>query len=195
MKTLPFKRGLRTGRIFSSGDHGDDDALRESARAAYFTDTDDRRRDVLIRRLLSQRIIVARALPAADAEHEVHIFLSVPDDRAIPELFACAIVSADRLRQLVSSVGGVAESFTLQVSPTLWLSESAIKKALWTWIKRNYPRLRQLPALRVEFWRAPLGQGDHARRRQPRRAMARVAAAVRSYSPPRSLVSKRRQAV
>ncbi len=97
--------------------------------------------------------MVAWAHPGVDPEDVVHVYVQPLEGGE--RLFACAIVSQDRLLRMLREASSVLEGFSLQVVEARHLSVDAIGAAVEAWAERNYPDL-QVPAFLVEPWRPAL---------------------------------------
>lgn len=155
MSEFTFTSGKRTGRVFTRT---------EGSRAAppnlpaFFEDDDDKARDKMFARIFKQyKIVSATAHPVTGREGEMHVFFSSPSQHArLPKIFACVVISKNRLKELLNSGRDIVEGFTLQVADSETLGRNALQQSLWRWINRTYPGRQSVRALRVSIYADPL---------------------------------------
>jgi hypothetical protein len=144
----------RQGRIFANT-KPIDDAIK-NAFTTSFIEEDDRSRDAALRDLVSQGALIAWAHPGVDPDDVVHVYLQ-PVASGDP-LFACVVVSRERLERMLSESSFVMEGFSLQVVDARTLSADSaetIQAAIEAWIGRIYPSA-SLPVIFVMPWRDDL---------------------------------------
>lgn len=149
MRGVRFTSGNRNGRAF-----GDPADSAKRGRTAFFEDDDDRARDKMLSRLFRRGgIASAVAHPTLGVVGEVQVFFSSSEGFGqSPPIFACTIISQRRLDELIRDRTPVVERFTLQVADDTELDRPAIQKALWAWVKRSYPALDSLRAIKVSVY-------------------------------------------
>ncbi|HEY0482335.1 MAG TPA: hypothetical protein VGD37_32665 [Kofleriaceae bacterium] len=126
----------------------------EAIVAERYWDDDDQAREPVLRHLLARTNVSAIAYPTLGYRDVLQVFLRDEGDDDL--VFACALVSGARLRDMLAQSSPIIEGFTLQVLPSEHLSVESIRAALQSWIERCFPRL-VLPNLTVERWTGPDG--------------------------------------
>lgn len=130
--------GDRRGRVFFNDQViPSPQTLAERFGKRYF-DEDDRTRDQHLRELLQQPIIEGTAHPGVDASDVIHVYLKAADGAP---LFACNIVSEERLAIMLQEAPAVFENFNLQVASGPNITDSSLRAAIETWASRNYADL------------------------------------------------------
>lgn len=150
MKTLEYTHAGRSGRLFVHNSASRDEI--EATRALpYFSDDGDKRRNKKFARLFRiTTLLTVTAVPAAESDEEVHLY--VTGYRNTDELgtFACVVVSRSRLDELLEPNRAVGEIFTFQVADAAKLSIRAIGEAFKVWFRRNYPDVNQTAFVLVD---------------------------------------------
>ncbi len=116
----------------------------ETLRAADRDDDDDARARVLAD-LVTSPTISASVHPGVDPPDVLHVYLQSPHRH--DRVFACVIVSEDRLREMLRESSTVLEGMSLQVAAGSQLTQEAIRAAIQTWSARNFGRLPRVSLL------------------------------------------------
>lgn len=115
-----------------------------------FWDEEDREREPSLREVVRQDVVRAVAYPTVGHPDVLQVFLSMPssvDDL----LFACTLISGERLHALVESQGYVVEGFALQVAPGMRLTLEGVRAAVQVWVERCFVDVAP-PEVVVDLW-------------------------------------------
>lgn len=143
------------GRVFSPDSDPVPDAV---LRQAVDDDVEDgdRHRVELLRSLFRDPLVRGTAHPGVDPADVCHVYLDGGD--AGP-LFACVVVSEDRVRAMLEQAPLVVEGLSLQVASGRQFTGDAIRAALEAWAARNFD---VVPAFSISPWLDPNGPLDPA---------------------------------
>lgn len=123
----------RRGRVFFGGARVDDAAL-ETAVQGYM-DEDDTRRATALEEPLRAAPTAAVAYPTVAHPDVIQVYIVSPGR----EIYACSVITEQRLRTMLSDQPWVIEGFTLQVAPVEHMSVDALRTAVQAWHERNFP--------------------------------------------------------
>jgi hypothetical protein len=154
MIAIDAAAGERRGRAFLRDLGLPIEPVLEAFRRRYLDD-DDRPRERLLREALLQAVVRGTAHPGADPKDLAHVYLSHPD-AAVGLLFACVVISAERLAAMLDEAPVVLETFCLQLAPGAHFTKAALHAAVEVWAARNFPDVAT-PRFEIEPW---LGDAD-----------------------------------
>jgi hypothetical protein len=146
MITLDSVAGMRRGRIFlRDGDEA----------AAQLIETDppiegeDEARYELLYGAFKSGVVHSVAHPGVDIPDVMDVYIAHPETG--DPVFACVVVSQNRLKRMLAEAPVVIEDFCLQVANVPRLTTSAIRAALTTWAARIFPPINA-PQFNVTIW-------------------------------------------
>jgi hypothetical protein len=142
----------RQGRIFARDPKILQTALEREGVLAL--EDDDNAREPRLRAILATGRVKAAINPGVDPDDVQHVFLEEPGTRA--PVFACVIVSRQRLERMLDQAPLVVESFGLQVALGNHLTPDELRAALEAWTERNFAGMAP-PKFRLDQWVDPDG--------------------------------------
>jgi hypothetical protein len=122
------------------------------ALVAATIDDDDAARAEMLGDVMAQGALRATVFPGNMSVPDV-LHVCVASLSGIP-LFACNVVSEERVSTMLREAPFVVEAFSLQVAQGDTVTDEGLASALSTWVSRNFPGL-PAPAIQVERWLAP----------------------------------------
>ena len=117
-------------------------------------DEDDMGREPRLRATLATGSVSATIHPGVDPDDVQHVFLEGPETGA--PVFACVVVSRQRLEQMLIEASVVVEGFSLQVALGNHLTPDELRAALEAWAERNFAGAAP-PKFRLDLWVDPDG--------------------------------------
>lgn len=141
--------GERRGRLFSREPLQSSEVTAEFLLREYM-DEEDQVREPALRELLRSPIVHVDIHPSVDPADVKQVFFRSSSAGQEP-IFACAIVSGERLDQMVKETPIVYENFSLQVGPARHITMDGLTAAIEAWTERNYPDLA-LPIFLMAPW-------------------------------------------
>lgn len=140
----------RRGRLYSQAALPVDVIAAEFA--ASFDEAEDGARDAVLRSILGSRNVVAVTHRGIEPADVIKVFFRRHLVGRSEKVFACVLVSASRLEQMVEEAATVVEGHDLAVATTRGITNSSICAALEAWTERNYPGI-PLPRFSLDPWR------------------------------------------
>jgi hypothetical protein len=153
----------RSGRVFARKPLPEQ-VVEDHFAASYFDDDEDRARDAVLRSILMSPNVVVATHRSLDPKDVIQAFFRHVGKEGPEKVFACAVVSKERLERMLKEAAVVVEGHSLQVAPTRMITNSSIRAAIQAWAERNYPDIR-LPRFSLDPWRGAVGE-------RPSRALA-----------------------
>ncbi len=139
----------RRARVFFTDLPTSQDAASTAVAARFWDDETDIERSALLSQILRHQNVRALAFPTSGLPGTIQLFLR--DEQTGRRIFACVLVTGERLRELLRVSSPLVEGFSLQVMPGERLSMQGIHAGCQAWVERCFPKL-VLPDITVQHW-------------------------------------------
>ena len=130
-----------------------------NATGAFWGD-DDHDREPLLRNLMLGDVVQLIAYPTTGQTDVLQVFVRDPS-REQRLLFACTLISGERLHSLLEENQCVVENFSLQVAPGVQLTSEGACAAVQAWVERCFPDVTP-PEVVVDVWTDARGVSEDA---------------------------------
>jgi hypothetical protein len=147
MITLEKRASMRRGRVFLRD--ADQPTERLLSIDASVEPEDEARYELLRGAFQPGVVLHGTAHPGVSLRDVMDVYITLPD--ATEPVFACVVVSEDRLGHMLDEAPVVVEDFCLQVANGGRLIPTVICAALEVWVARNFPGAT-VPQFNVELW-------------------------------------------